>query len=49
MLAAKDSCFGLFRSHYIANKQANVPKELKVDWSESAMHVGCGYYDNHQE
>ena len=43
MLAAMDSCFGLFRAHQhgIASKQAQVPKK-NVSIVKSAMLVGNG-------
>mgnify|MGYP001795923083 CR=1 FL=1 len=43
MLAAMDSCFGLFRpnQHDIASKQAQIPKNTRCN--ESAMLVECGY------
>ena len=43
-----DSCFGLFEPHRhgIANKQAQVPQEIRKN--ESVMLVRCGWYDKHR-
>ena len=49
MLAALDSCFGLFRprQHGTASKQTQVYKK-KLRCSQSAMVVGFRYKDEHQ-
>ena len=49
MLAAMESCFGLFRPHQhgIASKQAQVPKK-NIRCNESGMLVGCGYKNQRQ-
>ena len=47
MLAARDGCFNLFRSHqYGDSKQAHVSKKNITRHNESAMLKGCGYEDH---